>query len=115
MQAINYLNYTNLIYCNMRFLFIICAIVFINFEIIIAFYSINYYVPSSSSSSDQSNQFNNNPLIITKTLTFLEAPDFIQVADIYNRLSGRSPLLIEGFILVKYKILFDIFEFFYFF
>jgi hypothetical protein len=50
-----------------------------------AFFSINY-------SAEE-----NHPALMTSPVVFKEAPNAEQVADIYARLSGISPLLSEGY------------------
>lgn len=58
------------------------------FKIVTSFYSINYY--------DNNNDNDNNNYKNMKLLTFIHSPNAKHVADIYNRLSGLSPILIEG-------------------
>jgi hypothetical protein len=53
-----------------------------------AFFSINY-------SAEE-----NHPALMTSPVVFKEAPNAEQVADIYARLSGISPLLSEGCLIV---------------
>ncbi len=59
-----------------------------------AFYSVNYY-PGNSKTE-----------IVNKGAFFMEAPDAVQVADIYSRLSRAAPLLKEGIHLCFIGLLF---------
>ena len=66
--------------------FFVYLIFYCNILIIVtSFYSINYY---------DNNIIDNNYNM--KLLTFIQSPNAKHVADIYNRLSGLSPILIEG-------------------
>ena len=69
------------------FSFSVCLIFHCNiFKIVTSFYSINYYDHNNMNNIDDN----------YKLLTFIQSPDAKHVADIYNRLSGLSPILIEG-------------------
>jgi hypothetical protein len=55
-------------------------------------------LPMVSKSSFSINYYSNSPSspIVNNFLTVQDAPSPLQVADIYNRISGHPPLLKEG-------------------